>query len=397
MTFAEKRLLFLLACVNFTHIVDFMILMPLGPSLMKIFQLTPAQFGYLVGSYGFAAGASGFSLSFFADRFDRKKMLIFAYTGFILGTAACALAPSFGWLMGARIVAGIFGGMIGSQVLSMVADTFPYERRASAMGVIMTAFSLASVVGVPGGLYLAHLGNWHTPFWMIAGLGVCITWGIVYFVPPMNQHIRSVAISPWLVFTQILRNPNQRRALQFTGLIMLGHFAIIPYIAPSLVANVGFEEKDIYLIYLVGGAATLITSPLVGKWADRTGKPPIFRLFALLSLVPIYLITHLEYGTSIYSVLGISVLFFIFSNGRLIPVQAMVSNVVTPQQRGSFMALNSSIQLWAQSLASAGSGWILLENADGSLARYDWVGYISIGILLFTVYFVSRFQAKTQG
>ncbi|MFN4086923.1 MAG: MFS transporter [Spirosomataceae bacterium] len=395
MTFSEKRLLFLLACVNFTHIVDFMILMPLGPSLMQIFDLSPAQFGYLVGSYGFAAGASGFSLSFFADRFDRKKMLLFAYIGFTLGTAACALAPSFAGLLVARIVAGIFGGMIGSQVLSIVADTFPYERRASAMGVIMTAFSMASVVGVPGGLYLAQLGSWHTPFWMIAALGVLISWALYQFIPPMNQHIRDDVQSPWKVFVQIFQNSNQRRALQFTGLIMLGHFMIIPYIAPSLVANVGFKEEDIYLIYLVGGAATLITSPLIGKWADRQGKPPIFRLFALLSLIPVFLITHLDAGASIYVVLSYAVLFFVFSNGRLIPVQAMVSNVVTPQQRGSFMALNSSIQLWAQSLASAGSGLILIENADGTFANYNWVGYLSIGILLFTVYFVSTFQAKT--
>ncbi len=395
MTFSEKRLLFLLACVNFTHIVDFMILMPLGPSLMQIFDLSPAQFGYLVGSYGFAAGASGFSLSFFADRFDRKKMLLFAYIGFTLGTAACALAPSFAGLLVARIVAGIFGGMIGSQVLSIVADTFPYERRASAMGVIMTAFSMASVVGVPGGLYLAQLGSWHTPFWMIAALGVLISWALYQFIPPMNQHIRDDIQSPWKVFVQIFQNSNQRRALQFTGLIMLGHFMIIPYIAPSLVANVGFKEEDIYLIYLVGGAATLITSPLIGKWADRQGKPPIFRLFALLSLIPVFLITHLDAGASIYVVLSYAVLFFVFSNGRLIPVQAMVSNVVTPQQRGSFMALNSSIQLWAQSLASAGSGLILVENADGTFANYNWVGYLSIGILLFTVYFVSTFQAKT--
>jgi len=395
MTFSEKRLLFLLACVNFTHIVDFMILMPLGPSLMQIFDLSPAQFGYLVGSYGFAAGASGFSLSFFADRFDRKKMLLFAYIGFTLGTAACALAPSFAGLLVARIVAGIFGGMIGSQVLSIVADTFPYERRASAMGVIMTAFSMASVVGVPGGLYLAQLGSWHTPFWMIAALGVLISWALYQFIPPMNQHIRDDIQSPWKVFVQIFQNSNQRRALQFTGLIMLGHFMIIPYIAPSLVANVGFKEEDIYLIYLVGGAATLITSPLIGKWADRQGKPPIFRLFALLSLIPVFLITHLDAGSSIYVVLSYAVLFFVFSNGRLIPVQAMVSNVVTPQQRGSFMALNSSIQLWAQSLASAGSGLILIENADGTFANYNWVGYLSIGILLFTVYFVSTFQAKT--
>lgn len=395
MTFSEKRLLFLLACVNFTHIVDFMILMPLGPSLMQIFDLSPAQFGYLVGSYGFAAGASGFSLSFFADRFDRKKMLLFAYIGFTLGTAACALAPSFAGLLVARIVAGIFGGMIGSQVLSIVADTFPYERRASAMGVIMTAFSMASVVGVPGGLYLAQLGSWHTPFWMIAALGVLISWALYQFIPPMNQHIRDDIQSPWKVFVQIFQNSNQRRALQFTGLIMLGHFMIIPYIAPSLVANVGFKEEDIYLIYLVGGAATLITSPLIGKWADRQGKPPIFRLFALLSLIPVFLITHLDAGASIYVVLSYAVLFFVFSNGRLIPVQAMVSNVVTPQQRGSFMALNSSIQLWAQSLASAGSGLILIENADGTFANYNWVGYLSIGILLFTVYFVSTFQAKT--
>lgn len=390
MSSKEKLLLLILACVNFTHIVDFMMLMPLGPQLMKIFEIDAQQFGLLVASYGIAAAVSGFSLAFFADKFDRKKVLLFAYIGFTLGTFACALSPSFAILITARLITGVFGGMIGSQVLSIVADTFGYERRASAMGIIMMAFSFASVVGVPGGLFLANLFGWHAPFFTVAGLGVIISVLVWFFVPSVSAHLgeKSAGEKRLQVLYDILKTPNQLRALGLSTVIMLGHFSIIPYIAPTLVSNAGFSEDDLYLIYLVGGLLTIFSAPIVGKIADRKGKYPVFVVFAMLSMIPIFLITNLI-PTPLYVVLIISGMFFVFSNGRLIPTQAMVSGVVTPKQRGGFMAINSSVQLMAQAIASSIGGAILIQRENGYLDHYDWVGYYAM-LMIFISIFVAR-------
>lgn len=391
MTTKEKLLLFTLASVNFTHIVDFMILMPLGPQLMKIFAIKPYQFGFVVSSYGIAAAISGFCLAFVADKFDRKKMLLLAYAGFIIGTFGCGLAPSYEVLITARVVAGIFGGMIGSQVLSIVADKFSYERRASAMGIIMTAFSLASVVGVPGGLYLANIFGWHAPFFTVGGLSVVVAGLVVVFIPDINEHLKTEAPkrNPFAFISDILRTPNQLRALALSTIIMLGHFSIIPYIAPALVANIGFRQEDIYLIYFVGGLLTFFTAPWVGKLADRKGKYPVFVIFALLSMIPVFLITN-PTPYPLWEVLCISGLFFIFSNGRLIPTQTMVSGVVNPTNRGGFMAINSSVQLLAQALATNIGGAIIVQQSSGYIDRYYYVGYFSMAMIFISVFLAGK-------
>jgi multidrug resistance protein len=393
MTNKEKLLLFILACVNFTHIMDFMILMPLGPQLMKLFDINAQQFGNLVASYGLAAAISGFSLAFFADRFDRKKVLFFAYIGFVIGTFSCALSPTYNILVVSRLITGVFGGMIGSQVLSIVADTFGYERRASAMSYIMLAFSFASVVGVPGGLYLANLFGWHAPFFFVAGLGTVVAVLIWFFVPNIDVHLfdKTNRQSRFEVLTNILKTPNQLWALGLSTIIMLGHFSIIPYIAPTLVSNIGYSENDIYLIYLVGGLLTIISAPIVGRIADRKGKYPIFVIFAFLSMIPIFLITNLV-PVPLYVVLIISGLFFVFSNGRLIPTQTMVSSVVSPKQRGGYMAINSSVQLLAQAIASSIGGAILVQNETGYLENYNWVGYFAIVMLFISVFIAKKIQ-----
>ncbi len=391
MTKQEKLLLFILASVNFTHIMDFIIMMPLGPLLMKIFDITPREFGFVVSSYSLSAGISGFLAAFFVDKYDRKKVLLFAYIGFVIGTFACAIAPTYILLCAARVLAGIFGGMIGSQVLSIVADAFSYERRASAMGTVMVAFSLASVIGVPAGMYLTNHFDWHTPFFVIAGLGVLIIFLIMNFVPKLDDHLKADAPkrNPFHVITDILQNPNQMRALFLSIVIMLGHFSIIPYISPALVGNAGFSQSDIYLIYFVGGLMTIFTAPVVGKIADKRGKYPVFLVFALLSMIPLWLITNL-YVVPLYIILTIAGIFFIFSNGRLIPTQAMVSSVVTPQQRGGFMAINSSVQLLAQAIATMVGGAIIHKTPTGYIENYQYVGYFAIVMIG-----ISIFVAKT--
>lgn len=386
----EKLLLFILACVNFTHILDFMIMMPMGPQLMRHFGLSPQQFSFIVSAYSISAGISGFMAAFFVDRFARKSVLLSAYIGFVIGTIACGLAPTYGLLIAARITAGLFGGLIGAQVLSIVGDVFSYERRAQAMGIVMTAFSVASVVGVPAGLYLATKISWHAPFLAVGLIGVLVIGLIIRFVPILDSHLvhNETRPHPFTVITSILQTPNQLRALWLTTTIMLGHFSIIPFLAPYMVANVGFSEDHLFLIYLVGGAATIFSAPLVGKLADRRGKLPVFIVFAVLSLLPIYLITNMPRSPLPY-VLFVSILFFIFSNGRLIPTQAMTSSVVLPQQRGGFMSINSSLQLLMQGMATYGAGLIIDKTAGGKLVYYEWVGYLSM-LLIFGSIFIAR-------
>ena len=389
----EKILLLVLASVNFTHIMDFMIMMPLGPQLMKLLHIDPQQFGLAVSAYALTAGVSSFVSAFFVDRFDRKKVLLFAYIGFTVGTFSCALAPNYEFLVAARVLAGLFGGMIGAQVLAIVADTFAYERRASAMGILMTSFSIASVAGVPAGLWLAAHFSWHMPFLAIGGLGVVVAVLIGLFVPPVNEHLVEGRRrgNPLEVLTSIYQMPDQRKALTLSIVLMLGHFCIIPFIAPSLVGNVGYSEENIFLIYLIGGALTIFTSPLVGRIADRRGKYPVFAAAALLSLLPVWFITNL-WPMPLWSVLVVSGLFFIFVNARMIPMQAIVSGVVTPQQRGGFMSINSSVQQLSTGLAAMIGGAIVHKTAEGRIENYALVGYFSMVLILASVWLAGRIR-----
>lgn len=387
----ERLLLIVLAAVNFTHIMDFMIMMPLGPQLMALFQISPQQFGFAVSAYSITAAFSGFASAFFVDRFDRQKLLLFAYIGFVIGTFSCAFAPTYELLVAARILAGLFGGMIGAQVLSIVSDTFNYERRASAMGILMTAFSLASVAGVPTGLWLAARYSWHMPFLAIGGLGVLVIFCIIFWVPPVNKHLVAGQPkgNPLDVLTNIFNTPNQMRALTLSIVLMMGHFSIIPFIAPALVGNAGFQQDQIFLIYLVGGALTIFSSPLVGRIADQRGKYPIFVVFALFSLIPILLITNLT-PTPLWIVLAISGMFFIAANGRMVPTQAIVSGVVSPQQRGGFMSINSSVQQLSTGIAANIAGAIVSEGPNGRIEHYNWVGYFSIVLITASIFLAKR-------
>ena len=387
----ERLLLLALAAVNFTHIMDFMIMMPLGPQLMELLKINPQQFSLAVSAYAITAGISSFISAFFVDRFDRKKVLLFAYVGFLFGTFSCAFAPNYEMLVTARVLAGLFGGMIGAQVLAIVADTFEYERRAMAMGVLMTAFSAASVAGVPTGLWLAARYSWHVPFLAIGFVGIAVLVLVALAVPPVNKHIREKLPThkPFQVLTDIFQTPNQMRALSLSIVLMLGHFAIIPFIAPSLVGNVGYQQDDIFLIYFVGGILTIFSAPLVGRLADKRGKYPVFVLFALLSLIPVWLITNL-WPMPLWGVLTISGLFFIVVNGRMIPTQALISSVVHPQQRGGFMSINSSMQQLATGFSAMIGGAIVSKSAEGRIEHYDWVGYFSIALILVSVWLAGR-------
>ena len=391
MTWKERILLLLMAAINFTHILDFMVMMPLGNFLMPYFNISPQEFSVVVASYSIAAAISGFSAAFYVDQFDRKKVLLFGYTGFVIGTICCGIAPTYHLLLISRIVAGLFGGLIGAQVMSIVADSFSYQRRASAMGILFSAFSLASIVGVPFSLFLAGKFSWHAPFLLIGGLGLVVILAVGRFLPAMKGHLegaKGVKENPINMIKNLLTNRQQVTALLLSGSLMLGHFLIIPFLNPYMEMNVGFNEWQRNLVYMVGGVASFIASPLIGKLADKYGKHRIFYIFCFLSLIPIFLITNMP-AIKYYFVLTVTGIWFALSSGRGIPAQAIISNVVKPEQRGSFMSFNSCIQQLFTGLASLIAGMIVLVAPNGKILHYPIVGYISVAIV-FACIFIAK-------
>lgn len=389
----EKAILWTLAAINFTHIVDFMILMPLGPQLMRIFDISPSAFGLLVSSYTFSAGLSSFLGAFFLDKYDRRKILLWVFVGFLLGTIACALSPNYPILLLSRIVSGLFGGLTSALILAIIGDLVPDERRGRAMGLVMAAFSVASVFGVPFGLFIASLTNWHAPFFFLAGLSLLILVLIYRFIPSITEHLHTgkAKPSPLQVVQRVTGNANQMRAITLTIMMMLGQFTIIPFLSPYMVANVGFTDMELTYIYIFGGLLTIFTSPWVGKLTDRYGKVEVFTVFMSLNVIPIAIITHLGV-TPIPYVLLVSTFFFITSNGRMVPAAALITGTARPENRGSFLSFNSAVQQLAAGAASFLAGLILAEGVNGELLNFEKVGYIAIVLSLLCLPLIRRIK-----
>jgi MFS transporter, DHA1 family, inner membrane transport protein len=396
MTRKELILLILLAAISFTHILDFMIMMPLGEVLMPHFRINAQQFSILVASYSVMAGISGFTAAFFVDNFDRKKVLLFGYTGFIVGTLLCGVSPTYEMLMMARIMAGLFGGLISAQMLSIVSDSFPYEKRGRAMGIVFTGFSVASSLGVPIGLFLTNWINWHATFIVVGGLGVIIIPLVIRFMPPMTGHLeqRGANREPvWSVVKEIVGSRKRITAFALSASLMMGHFIIIPFMVPYFENNIGFTKTQTPFVYLVGGIATLFASPYIGKLTDKHGKLRVFTIFVITSLIPVIMITQMP-SIPFYYVLIVTGIWFILSMGRGIPANAMISNVVESKHRGMFMSFNGSIQQLFVGLASLVAGLIVIKTGSGKILHYDWVGYISAAIVGSSLIFARRLEKK---
>jgi predicted MFS family arabinose efflux permease len=385
-------ILYLLAAMNFTHIVDFMIMMPLGDYLMKLFDITPQEFTVIVSAYTFSAGASGFLSAFFIDRFDRRTAILFTYIGFSLGTLSVALADSYWQLIAARILTGLFGGMIGALVLSIVSDLYSFKERGKAMGIVSAAFAVASVVGVPMGLFLASRFEWHSPFIFLGSLGLIIGLVAIVIFPSMTEHIgKNSRSNPIQVIQHIVLDKNQVYALAMGMIIVLGQFLVIPFIAPYMIRNVGFTEDSIALLYMFGGGAVVFTGPLIGKLTDRIGALKVFTTFLLLSAIPVLIFTNLP-PVPMYVALIITTFMFIFINGRMIPMQTLTTAAVKPETRGSFMSVKSSLQQLGAAIASLVAGSIIIEGPNNTLANYPYVGIMAVTVTLLSLLIAPRLK-----
>jgi len=382
--FRETLLLLTLAAVQFTHIMDFMIMMPLGPEFMRSFHISPTAFGFLVSVYSFSAGAMGFAAGFFMDKFDRKRALLVLYSGFVLGTLCCALAPNYATLLFARAVAGGFGGVSASVILAIVGDVIPFERRGQAMGMIMTAFSLASILGLPVGLKFKELFSWHAPFLLLVGLGVAVILVGRRVLPALPPHGHATAHDAWEQMRVIVTHPNHHRAFALIAALTGSSALIYPYLTPSMVSNAGLPESYMSLIYIFGGGATLATSPYFGRLADRLGKLKVFTWLILLSLIPTLAIANLV-PVPVWVVLLITTSYMIFTSGRFVPAMALITASVEPRYRGGFMSVNSAVQQIAAGVATSVAAVLVSSDEHGRLVGYPRAGWLSLAMVLASV------------
>jgi len=375
----ERALLYTLMLLQFTMIVDFMIMMPLSSQLMETFGIQPAEFGLLVSSYSLAAGVSALIASAIADRFDRKQALLACYFGLIVATLGCGLADSYFLLLTARIVAGFFGGVMSAITLAIVGDIIPPERRGRAMGIVMLAFSLAAIGGVPLGLFIASHYHWQTPFLVLTVLCVVVMLVAWYLVPSVREHLQAVHPSFIDSYRELLRVPNHWWGFITSALVMFGGFMVIPYIAPALVSNAGLRNIDLTYVYFIGGAVTLITRPIISSLTDKFPYAKVFSWIVVISFLPIILVTQ-TLAVGLWWQLVIAALFFIFVSGRFIPCSALVTASCEPRFRGRVMAFNSAMQSLGSGLAALVAGIIMIKTESGEILHFDWVGYMSCAV-----------------
>jgi len=370
----EVFVIAVLSILQFTVILDFMVLSPLGAQLMKELSITTGQFSLVVSAYAISAGISGLLAAGFADKFDRKKLLLFFYTGFVGGTFLCGIAPDYQFLLIARIVTGIFGGVIGSISFAIITDLFKMEVRGRVMGFVQMAFATSQVMGIPAGLYFANISDWHAPFIMIVGLSVVVGIIIIIYLKPINKHLSIQSkTSPLAHFSSIVSQPKYLKGFAATTLLATGGFMLMPFGSAFVVHNLGIAREKLFIIYMITGVFSMISGPLIGKFSDKLGKYTMFVMGTVLSIVMVI----------IYCNMGITPIWLV-----------IVLNSIM------FMGINSSVQQISGGIASGIAGLIVVQQTKESpLEHYDTLAYVVTGTMIITMvlmYFINEFVVKNQ-
>jgi predicted MFS family arabinose efflux permease len=389
----------LLAILQFIIILDFMVLSPLGAILIPTLKITPAQFGLVVSAYAFSAGASGLLAAGFADKFDRKKFLLFFYFGFLIGTLLCAIAPTYELLLAARIVTGIFGGVIGSVSFAIITDLFKMEVRGRVMGFVQIAFGASQVLGLPIGLMLANRFEWHAPFWMIVIFGALLGVVMIVFMKPVTQHL--AVTEKQNAFKHLYSNLSKEihiRAFISTVLLSTGGFMLMPFGSAFSTNNLGLTLTQLPSLYLVTGLFGIAIGPLMGKLADTMGKFKLFAIGSIVSIAMVAIYTRLGI-TPLWVCMVLNVILFAGINARMISASALISAIPALPDRGAFMSINSSIQQISGGIASFVAGLIVIQSPSGILERYELLGYVVIGSMVIAtalIYWLDNFVNSKQ-
>lgn len=390
----------LLALLQFTVVLDFMVLAPLGDFLMKSLSMSPKGFGLVVSSYAFSAGISGILAAGFADKFDRKKLLLFFYAGFILGTLCCALSTSYEMLLGARIITGLFGGVIGAISMTIVTDIFAIHQRGRVMGFVQMAFAASQVLGIPIGLYLANLWGWHSAFLMIVILAAILAIVIMFKVKPIDKHLALQSDkSPFLHLWHALTNRSYQTGFIATAFMSVGGFMLMPFGSAYLINNIHISQQELPLVFMFTGLASIVIMPLIGKLSDKVDKFMVFTGGSILAIILILVYTNLG-PVPLWQVVVVNMILFMGIMSRMIPATTLTMSVPEMKDRGAFMSVNASLQQMAGGLAALCAGLIVTQETKNSpLHHYDTLGIVVsvlIVICIFLVYRVSKLVKRKE-
>ena len=394
----EKFVIAILALLQFTVVLDFMVLSPLGAILMPRLGISTAQFGLVVSAYAFSAGASGLCAAGFADKFDRKKMLLFFYVGFVCGTFFCGIANTYPLLLCARVITGLFGGVIGSVSFAIITDTFTMQVRGRVMGVVQMAFAASQVLGIPVGLFLAAHLSWHAPFLMIAATAVLLGSVIALKLKPVTAHLKGRQDkNAFLHLWHTASNPFYLRGFGATILLATGGFMIMPFSTAFLVNNIMVPEARLSEVFFITGVASIFTGPFLGKQADKYGKYRLFVFGSVLSIIMVMIFTHLG-PNPVWVVILTNIFLYTGISSRMISSSALISGVPDMKDRGAYMGINSSIQQVSGGIAAFVAGLIVYQPAKNApLQHFDTVGYVTACTMLVTLgmmFFIDRQVSK---
>jgi predicted MFS family arabinose efflux permease len=381
----------ILALTQFTVVLDFMVMSPLGDLLMKDFKVKPDQFGIVVSSYALAAGLSGFLTAGFADRFDRKRLLVFFYSGFILGTLFCGMAESYNQLVLARILTGVFGGVMSSISMAIVADIFSLEQRGRVMGFMQMGFGLSQIIGIPLSLFIADMYHWQTPFYLIVGLSVGMLLAILLALKPINAHLalkRENSAFKHLLAT--IKNRNYRIGFMATAFMSLGGYFMMPWGSAFAVNNVGISQKELPLLFMIVGISTFMIMPLIGILADKINKFQLFMIASLMMIGSVLVYVHLG-ETSLFVLIVVNIFMMGGIMARMVPSQALTTSVPEAKDRGAFMSINASLQQMAGGVAAMIGGKIVWQYSPSApLMNFDLLGYVVIAVIIINIYLTYR-------
>ena len=387
----QKFVMAILAITQFTVVLDFMVMSPLGDILMKSLVITPAQFGIAVSSYAFSAGISGLLAAGFADKFDRKTLLVFFYGGFIIGTFLCGIAPTYHTLVAARIFTGIFGGVMGSIAMAIITDIFELNQRGRVMGIVQMGFAASQVLGIPVGLHFANLWGWHAPFLMIVIFSILILLVILFYLQPVVSHLNQKNERNVLAhFKHVLMLKNYRIAFLSTALLSIGGYLLMPFGSAFAVNNLGVSQEQLPMIFMFTGLSSLVVMPLVGKMSDKYNKFKIYAFGSIWAVVFTLIYTNLGV-TPLYVLIPLNILLFMGITSRMIPASTLTSAIPNMQDRGAFMSINSSLQQIAGGISTLMAGLIIVQKDKNSpLENYSVLGVIGSVFILITVWFIYR-------
>ncbi|GAA4338384.1 MFS transporter [Mucilaginibacter gynuensis] len=393
----QKLLIGILALLQFTVILDFMVLSPLSDILMKSLNVTPAQFGWVVSVYAFSAGGSGLLAAGFADKFDRKKLLVFFYAGFILGTFGCAMATSYHLLLAARVVTGLFGGVIGAISMAVVTDIFELNQRGRVMGVLQMGFAGSQVLGIPIGLYFANLWGWHAPFLMIVGLAVLLMLVMVLKMQPVNKHLALQSEkNAFLHLGHTVSNSRYQTGFLATAFLSVGGFMLMPFGSAYLINNIHISQHSLPMVFLCTGISSIVIMPFIGKLSDKLNKFHLFTGGSILAIIMILIYTNLP-PVPLWLVVVVNMIMFMGIMSRMIPATTLNTGIPEMADRGAYMSISSSLQQVAGGIGAVIAGLIVSQSGKGApLQHYGTLGIVVAAVITACIFFVYRVSVMVQ-